>query len=541
MPTHTSDTARPTLLNRLRDRWERWDFWLRHYYRTRLWSRPGFAAARVLGPALVGAVALAVRVGVAEVGAADLVIALAAVGMVAVTMLRPAVPPHAHRMDGFGDGDCPPAPRDLSREVLACRWLGVLTALALAVGLPTIVLVVLVALLTVSSVQPLLAKAAVVLARRRIALALAARNPVSALAYTGFAGGVTHLHMWEQPILASGREAAILNLRPEYCTLFRAEGGTVSPFVQLGSDPVADLRRVSVPSIRSYVYTHNAMGNIRFWGRRDIWHLWVGHGDSDKPASAYKRHAGYDVLALSGQAAIDRYARAGIDIPADKFRIVGRPQLGDVTRQPRVSAPGERTTVLYAPTWQGKRDEVNFCSIELAPQIVSALFARGARVVFRPHPLLYRFERYRREVEALDELIAKENQRIGEALHVSAAVGVGKMSLVETLNLADVLVSDVSSVVSEWLATGRPYAMVSTRLPTAEFSEAYPIAAAGYVLGPDLGNLDAVLDDLLDADPKRADREQMRERVLGGLSGAEAERAFADLVLELAERRPDRT
>ena len=56
-------------------------------------------------------------------------------------------------------------------------------------------------------------------------------------------------------------------------------------------------------------------------------HIYLGHGDSDKPPSYNPTHAMYDQIFAAGPAAARRYAAHGVSIPAEKFRIVGRPQV----------------------------------------------------------------------------------------------------------------------------------------------------------------------------------------------------------------------
>jgi hypothetical protein len=68
-------------------------------------------------------------------------------------------------------------------------------------------------------------------------------------------------------------------------------------------------------------------------------------------------------------------------------------------------------------------------------------------------------------------------------------------SLYETFTRTDALITDVSSVATEFLAADRPYAVVNTS-GTSEtaFRIRVPSARSAFVLGPDLRELDALLD-----------------------------------------------
>ncbi|MET9252535.1 hypothetical protein [Streptomyces sp. NPDC003717] len=81
-------------------------------------------------------------------------------------------------------------------------------------------------------------------------------------------------------------------------------------------------------------------------------------------------------------------------------------------------------------------------------------------------------------------------------------------SLYACFNRADLLISDVSSVVSDFLAGGRPYAVANTSgLPEDAFRAAFPTVAAATVLTPDARGVPALLaavrhperDELADA------------------------------------------
>ncbi|MFE7658493.1 hypothetical protein ACFU6M_37440 [Streptomyces bottropensis] len=62
-------------------------------------------------------------------------------------------------------------------------------------------------------------------------------------------------------------------------------------------------------------------------------------------------------------------------------------------------------------------------------------------------------------------------------------------------NVSDLLISDVSSVVSDWLSSEKPYAVANTSgLPEAAFRAAFPTVSAGVVLTPGAEGVAALLD-----------------------------------------------
>ncbi len=67
-------------------------------------------------------------------------------------------------------------------------------------------------------------------------------------------------------------------------------------------------------------------------------------------------------------------------------------------------------------------------------------------------------------------------------------------ALYACFNRADLLVSDVSSVVSDFLASGKPYAVANTSgLPEETFRETFPTVRAATVLAPDAGGVPGLL------------------------------------------------
>ncbi|MGP4111676.1 hypothetical protein ACTWP5_12255 [Streptomyces sp. 4N509B] len=85
-------------------------------------------------------------------------------------------------------------------------------------------------------------------------------------------------------------------------------------------------------------------------------------------------------------------------------------------------------------------------------------------------------------------------------------------------NQADLLISDVSSVVSDFLASAKPYAVANTSgLPEAEFRAANPTVRAATILTPDATGVSALLDAVVDPalDRLADERAELKEYLLG--------------------------
>nr|WP_251692800.1 hypothetical protein [Streptomyces sp. CHD11] len=91
-------------------------------------------------------------------------------------------------------------------------------------------------------------------------------------------------------------------------------------------------------------------------------------------------------------------------------------------------------------------------------------------------------------------------------------------ALYSCFNVADLLISDVSSVISDFLASGKPYAVVNTGdLPEEAFRAAFPTVAAATVLTPDAAGVPALLEAVRnpEKDGLAQARADLRLRLLG--------------------------
>jgi CDP-glycerol glycerophosphotransferase (TagB/SpsB family) len=103
---------------------------------------------------------------------------------------------------------------------------------------------------------------------------------------------------------------------------------------------------------------------------------------------------------------------------------------------------------------------------------------------------------------------------------------------------ADILVSDVSSVVADFVASLKPYVLTNANdLPDAEFRAAYTTAGGAYLLDRACTRLPEILDSVRapGRDPMAAERRVLKEYVLGPDRPTSMER-FNAAVDALAEK-----
>lgn len=266
---------------------------------------------------------------------------------------------------------------------------------------------------------------------------------------------------------------------------------------------LADLDAVIVPSARAAFYVNNAVLNNHMIRYSELMHIQLLHGESDKAASTNPVTRMFDRDYVAGQAAIDRFAARGISMPESMFRIVGRPQVEGVEAARGPIGEIEAPTVLYAPTWQGFHQDAQYSSLAHGPDLVERLLRRGCTVVFRPHPYSYRTQPLRNACVRIKELLEHDAELTGRA-HLYGVLAEKEMTVFDCFNASDAMISDVSSVVGDYLHSEKPMAMISMHAEVDDFRREFPTARAAYVIeGSEEGLIDVegVLDAMLGPDP----------------------------------------
>ena len=266
------------------------------------------------------------------------------------------------------------------------------------------------------------------------------------------------------------------------------------------------------PTVKLAFYLANAGRNVHLLREARLKHVFLNHGDSDKSTSANPVARVYDEVWVAGEAAVERYEAAGIHMPRKQYAIVGRPQVEQLTVGPR--AAGSQRTVLYAPTFEGYYEESNYSSLErMGPQLIERILAQypDVRVIFKPHPAsgVQRPGMAEARVAIVDMLA----RSAGNHLYVGPE---SELTLYECFDMADALISDISSVVTDFLYTERPLITSNPRqLPRELFFHTFPTQRASYLMERSLENFTEVMDDVLGPDSLREQRLEMKRYVLG--------------------------
>ena len=348
--------------------------------------------------------------------------------------------------------------------------------------------------------------------------AVAGYGPRFLIYFSAQPGSEYQLAMWVPQLERLG--APFLVVLGERENLAAVGPLTTAPVVAISDSAV--LETILVPSVRAVFYVNNAMKNTHCVRYSGVTHVQLYHGDSDKAVTTSPVNAIYDRVFVAGRAAIDRFTERGVDIPSGKFRIVGRPQVAPLAVG---RGPSERPAVLYAPTWVGAYGEPNHCSLPVAETMVQALLDRGVTVIMRPHPYTSQHPASMARLRRIEHMLAVDRQRSGLDHRFGDATS---RSLYECMDSSDAMVCDVSAVASDYLYTGKPFAITDMARGDRDLTTTMPLARAAYVLDRDLSNLGEVLNGLLGDDPLKPRRADLREYYLGGFPPDRYADAFLD-------------
>ena len=160
-------------------------------------------------------------------------------------------------------------------------------------------------------------------------------------------------------------------------------------------------------------YLFNAQSNCRIVAFRNVSHVFITHGESNKKSSVKPIIRIYDHVVTSGQVGIDRYLKAGIfteyDIESNRIIRLGNTFVG----QNNYRYDENSHTLLYAPTWEGGITDENFSSINdsidrLLLKVVKDKSIK--KIVIQTHPNLgHRDESYKHSLKLILLKLVKQN------------------------------------------------------------------------------------------------------------------------------------
>ncbi len=267
----------------------------------------------------------------------------------------------------------------------------------------------------------------------------------------GMAHGPSHLNFW-MPYFDCVYDYTIILVRnlelyhwvmdnyPKFSIVYAKNGTDVDSFFS------------NLHYCRNVYYSSNTGNTLHTLKFNELKHIFLGHGDSDKSASAHKYFRAYDEIWVAGQAHIDRFKNAGFPIEQMQFVKVGRPSLR------KILEIGEQhwskrmlINFLYLPTWEGVYEEGNYSSVEISDQILyllSSLFP-NSNINVKFHPVTGSRDDRFKDIGQFLKSEFNQNEKVLDVWDKEVSVDT-------LISRSNIFICDISAVVSECLAANSP-------------------------------------------------------------------------------------
>ena len=332
------------------------------------------------------------------------------------------------------------------------------------------------------------------------------------------------IRQWYAPLaeLAKRHPVAIISRSPGTALTLLNE----SPVPVVYKRRVADLEQfVASQHPRIVLYVNQNTKNFQMFRYGRMWHAFINHGESDKMYMTTNQFKSYDYSLIAGEAARDRLKRKlwGFDV-AKKTIQIGRPQ-ADHFSGALPYTPDDRTVVLYAPTWEGDREAAAYGSIAShGVRLVTELLGSGRhRVIYRPHPRSGVVDpEYRAANQAIIKAIGAANASDPTAQHIfDDGPDMGWQ-----LAAADVAITDISAMIYDRLAVGRPLLVARPASPLAEVDEVGYLGAAEWLRAEDADRIVDLVDRVLTNEEAQKNLEYWVTRHFGDTTPGAATKRF---------------
>ena len=295
---------------------------------------------------------------------------------------------------------------------------------------------------------------------------------------------------------------------------------------------IDDLMKVYENSdIKCILYVNHAAKNFQSLINKDVLHVHINHGESDKLSTITNQATAYDYVYVVGDAAWERYETNLLRKDMSRFVRVGRPQLEhiapiapDVITFLEMQSDTPKKVVLYAPTWEGTHQSMNYSSIpEIGVNLVKTLLDDpGYRVIYKAHP----------NTGSRDDATSIAHQEIIKLLkdHEDGlnVVGGDINAIYPTI---DIPIFDNSTVTIDYLTQNRPFLLTDLFHRAVGLSEQPPILSAGCVVNSrDIKSISDIIKYQLFSDPLSKVRSEVKSYYLGNFNytAQESTQAFIE-------------
>jgi hypothetical protein len=194
------------------------------------------------------------------------------------------------------------------------------------------------------------------------------------------------------------------------------------------------------PSLKTFIYMTDKAANFSYVRAcPHVVHVCGHHGDSDKHSSSSRVTSVYDYMLVADKHSMNRYIGAGSPTPPDRYIPIGNTIVEGALRDEGHSLSFSK--VLYAPTFEGHSEEANYSSLLRASNAISQFIKEGGQLAVRTHP-----GTGKRDAKYRDQKLVMHAFPTKVSLKTKS----------DQFNWSEVLVADLSGIISEYLFTLKP-------------------------------------------------------------------------------------
>ena len=176
---------------------------------------------------------------------------------------------------------------------------------------------------------------------------------------------------------------------------------------------------------------------------------------------------------------------------------------------------GAGKNILYAPTWEGVYADSSYSSLlAIGEQLKEFCLRTDNNFIFKPHPL----------TGSVDEEFGSCAEQLQDGF-ILADYGLTEGgSIYDYFAIADVLVTDISSVLSDFLYLERPIIVYKPDFVDDLQSE-FPVTRCAYVVSSSFDNIDDIFSAICsEHEPLAVERKKMRTYIMGPQSASAIDR-----------------
>jgi len=276
--------------------------------------------------------------------------------------------------------------------------------------------------------------------------------PYTHLLHTGEnVTGLSHLDLWISYFKEADVEFVILVRNFELFELLKEKYPYITVLFAKGKKEVETYFK-QLSHLKACFYPSNTGNNLHLLHHNHIKHIFIGHGDSDKTASAHKYFRVYDENWVAGEAHIDRFYNAGFDFSGLKNIKVGRPSLKEILQISEVDWRERfdgKLNLLYLSTWEGVYEEQNYTSVSIINTAFDSIYKYFDEINIKLHPWVGRREENLLRISKILETNLQEKE-------VAYKIAEKHINVDFLIKKANIFICDISAVITDSLAANAP-------------------------------------------------------------------------------------